>query len=61
MSRKTCNNLVAIPKSKVPLKLNKSVFIGMCILEVLIYELHYDFIKNKMTTNQKYYLQTLVV
>ena len=53
MSHKICNNLVVIPKSKVPLKLNKSVFIWMCILEVLIYELHYDFIKNKYDNKSK--------
>ena len=44
------NNLVAIRKSKLALKLNRSGFIGMCILElskVLMYEFHYDYIKNK--------------
>ena len=43
------NNLVAIRKSKVALKVNKSAYIGMCILElskVLMYEFHYDYIKN---------------
>ena len=43
------NNSVAIGKSKVSLKLNKLAYIGMCILElskVLIYEFHYDYIKN---------------
>ena len=42
------NNLVAIRKSKVTLKLNKPAYIGMCILElskVLMYEFHYDCIK----------------
>ena len=41
------NNLVAIRKSKVALKLNKPAYIGMCILEVskiLMYEFHYDYI-----------------
>ena len=41
---------VAIRKSKLVLKLNKPAYIGMCILEltkVLIYEFHYDYIKNK--------------
>ena len=44
------NNLVPIRKSKVLLKLNKPADIGMCILElskVLMYEFHYDYIKNK--------------
>ena len=39
------NNLIAIHKSKVTLKLKKSAYIEMCILElskVLIYEFHYD-------------------
>ena len=39
------NNLVAIQKSKVALKLNKLAYIGMCILEsrnVLLYEFYYD-------------------
>ena len=41
------NNLVAIRKSKFALKLNKTAYIGTCILElnkVLMYELHYDYI-----------------
>ena len=44
------NNLVAIHRSKVTLKLNKSAYIGMCILElskILMYKFHYDYIKNK--------------
>ena len=39
------NNLVAIHKSKLALKSNKSAYIGMCILKlskVLKYEFHYD-------------------
>ena len=42
--------LVAIRKNKVRLALNKSAYIGMCILElskVLMYQFHYDHIKNK--------------
>ena len=38
------NNLVAICKSKLALKLGKPAYIGMCILEsskVLIYKYHY--------------------
>ena len=41
------NNLVAIRKSKVALRLNKPAYIGMCILElskILMYEFHYDYI-----------------
>ena len=64
MSQKLFDNkLVTIRKSKFALKLNKPAYIGMWILElrkVLMYELHYDYIKSKMTTNQKYYLQTLI-
>ena len=44
------DNLVAICQSKLALKLNKPAYIGMCILElskVLMYEFHYDYIKNK--------------
>ena len=44
------NNLVVIHKSKVALKLNKPAFIGMCVFElskILMYEFHYDYIKNK--------------
>ena len=42
--------LFAIRKSKLVLKLNKPVYIGMCILElskVFMYEFHYDYIKMK--------------
>ena len=41
------NNLVAIRKCKLALKLSKPVYIGMCILELskaLMYEFHYDYI-----------------
>ena len=44
------HDLVAIRKNKVTLTLDKSAYIGMCILElykVLIYEFHYVYIKNK--------------
>ena len=44
------NELVAILKNKVALTLNKLGYIGMCILELskaLMYEFHYDYIKNK--------------
>ena len=44
------NNFVAIRKGKTALKFNKSANFGMYILElskVLVYEFHYDYIKNK--------------
>ena len=44
------NDLVAIRKIKVTLMLKELAYIGMCILElikVLMYEFHYDYIKNK--------------
>ena len=44
------NDLVTIPKSKVTLTLNKAAYVGMCILDfskALLYEFHYDCIKNK--------------
>ena len=50
------NNLVAISKSKVLLKFNKPAYIGMCILElskVLMYEFHYNYIKNKYENKSK--------
>ena len=57
MSHKICdNNLVAIRKSKVTLTLNKPTHIGMCILKltkVLMYEFHYDYIKNKYVNNSR--------
>ena len=55
MSHKIFNNdLVAIRKNKVTLTLNKPAYIGMCILElskVLMYQFHYDYIKNKYRDN----------
>ena len=50
------NNLVAIRKSKLALKLNKPAYIGMCILElskVSMYNFHYDHIKNKYDNKSK--------
>ena len=50
------NNLVAIRKSKVALKLNKPSYTGMCILQfskVLMYEFHYDYIKIKYDNKSK--------
>ena len=56
MTQNICNELVAICKNKVTLMLNKTAFIGMCILEfskVLMYEFHYDYIKNKYGNNSR--------
>ena len=51
MSQKILDNdLLAIQKSKTRLTLNKPACVGMYILDlskVLIYEFHYDYIKNK--------------
>ena len=44
------NDLVAICKIKVTLTLMKPAYVGMCVLElskVLMYDFHYDYIKNK--------------
>ena len=50
------NNLVVICKSKVALKLKKPAYIGMCILELskkLMYDFHYNYIKNKYDNKSK--------
>ena len=50
------NNLVAICKSKIALKLYNPSYIGMCILdlsEILIFEFHYGYIKNKYGNKSK--------
>ena len=44
------NNLVAIRKSKLVLKLNKPAYIGMCFAT---YEFHYDYIRNKYDNKSK--------
>ena len=44
------NDLVGMRKSKVTLKLNKSTYVGMSILDLrksLTYEFHYDYINSK--------------
>ena len=46
--------LMAIRKNKVTLTLNKAAHVRMCILyfsKALIYEFHYDRIKNKYGNN----------
>ena len=50
------NNLVAICKSKVKLKLNKTAYIGMCILKlskVLMYKFHCDCSQSKYGHSSK--------
>ena len=50
------NDLVTIRKTKVTLTLNKLAYIELCILKlsiVLIYELHYDYIKHKYGNNSR--------
>ena len=57
------NNLIPIRKSKVSSKLNKSAYIGICILKlskVLMYKFHYDYSKNKYDNKIKLLL-TLIV
>ena len=54
------NELVAMRKNKVTLTLKISAYIGMCILEwskVLMYEFHYDYIKNKYDNNSSLLLR----
>ena len=50
------NDLVAIHKNKGTLTLHKPAYIGMCILElsqVLMYEFHYNYIKNEYGNNSR--------
>ena len=44
------NDLITIHKSKISLTLNKPAYVEICILDfskALMYELYYDYIKNK--------------
>ena len=55
------NDLVTIRKSKITLTPHKPAYIGMCILElskVLIYEFHYDYIKNTYGNNSRLFIET---
>ena len=50
------NNLVAIRKSKLALKLSKPAYTGIFILglgKVLMYEFYYDYINNKYDNKSK--------
>ena len=45
-----------IRKSKLALTLSRPAYIGMCVLElskILMYEFHYDYIKNKHGNNSR--------
>ena len=45
-----------IRKSKLALKVSRPAYIGMCVLEsskILMYEFHYDYIKNKHGNNSR--------
>ena len=57
MSQKILHNdLVATHKSKVTLTLNKPAYVSMCIFnlsKVLMYEFHYNYIKNKYGNNTR--------
>ena len=57
MPHKVCDNeIFAMRKNKMTLTLNKTAYIGISILElskVLMYELHYDYIKNKYSNNSR--------
>ena len=50
------NSLATIRKNKLALKLNKCSYIGLWVLELsklLMYEFHYDYIKNKYGNKSK--------
>ena len=54
-------NLVAVHKIKETLTLNRPAYIGMCILDLsktLMYDFHYNYIKQKYGTKQNYYSDT---
>ena len=65
MSRKIFdNNLVAIRIRKVTLMLNKPAYVRMCILEMsklLMYEFHFDDIKNKYDNKSRLLFTDTVV
>ena len=55
------NNLVGICQSKVTLALSKAAYVEICILDLsklLMYELRYDYSKNKYGKNSKLLLIT---
>ena len=57
------NDLVEILKSKVILTLNKSAYVGICILalsKALMFEFHYNYININTAATEACYLQTLI-
>ena len=51
-----CENLIAIHMKKTRLLFNKSVYLGMCILDLsktLMYDFHYNYIKPKYSDRAK--------
>ena len=64
LQKKSDNDLVAMRKSKVTLKLSKPAYSGMHVLdlsEVLMYKFHYDYIENKYGNNSNCYSLTLIL
>ena len=58
------NDLAAIYKTKVILTVKNPAYTGMCILDlskVLMYKLHYGYIKINMIKTQDYYSLTPIV
>ena len=54
-------NLMAVHKIKETLTLNRSAYVGMCILDLsktLMYEFHYQYIKRSMVIELSYYSLT---
>ena len=55
------SDLVAIRKNKVRLTLNKSAYIGVCILglsKVLMYEFHYDYVNKSGNKSRLLFTET---
>ena len=56
-------NLVAVHKIKESLTLNRPAYVGMCILDIsktLMYDFHYNYIKEKYGSKQNSCLQTRI-
>ena len=65
MSSKIFNeNLVAVRKIRETLTLNRPAYVGMCILdlsETLMYDFHYNYIKQKYDNKAKLLFTTQTV